>query len=108
MSAPSTYRRGPNRQAARIEHEDVGCSWHPHCLECPEAACRYEVGGPKIRAFAARDGAIRRAHGDGTSIEQICQRWGLGRRQVSRILSTAKSASAGLNLRCASSARSAS
>ena len=96
MSAPSTYKRGPNRQAARIEHEDVGCSWHPRCLECPEAACRYEAGGVKVRALAARDGAICRAHGDGASIEQICRRWNIQRRQVFRILSTAKSASAGL------------
>ena len=98
MSAPSTYRRGPNRQAARIEREDVGCSWHPHCLECPESACRYEVGGPSLRALAARDGAIRRAKKDGASIEQICQRWNIQRRQVFRILSTAKSVSVGLPL----------
>jgi hypothetical protein len=97
VSAPTTYRkRGPNRQAARIEHEDIGCSWHRRCLECPEAACRFDGKTGGIRIPTARNDAIRRAHGDGASIVQICRRWNIHRRQVFRILSTAKSASAGL------------
>ena len=54
-------RKGEPNTGARLESEDLGCSWQPTCLGCPLPKCREDMGYTEFRKWA---GIIRRANGE--------------------------------------------
>lgn len=69
-----------------IEYRDTGCALHRACLRCPLPRCRYEVQGGAARMLRPeRNAAIVRAYLAGEAINDVAERFGLGRRQIFRI-----------------------
>jgi len=75
-----------------IDYRDDGCDIHPRCLTCPLPRCRYdEPGGLRAMLNAYRDQQVVALRRQGAPIDQIAERYGLSRRTVFRILSSASS-----------------
>ncbi len=73
-----------------IQYRDDGCDIHPRCLTCPLPRCRYdEPGGLRAMLNAYRDQQVVSLRRDGAPVDQIAERYGLSRRTVFRILSSA-------------------
>ena len=73
-----------------IQYRDDGCDVHPRCLTCPLPRCRYdEPGGLRAMLNAYRDEQVVAQRRDGAPVDQIAERYGLSRRTVFRILSSA-------------------
>jgi len=73
-----------------IQYRDDGCDVHPRCLTCPLPRCRYdEPGGLRAMLNTYRDEQVVALRRDGAPVDQIAERYGLSRRTVFRILSSA-------------------
>lgn len=73
-----------------IQYRDDGCDIHSRCLTCPLPRCRYdEPGGLRAMLNAYRDQQVVALRRDGAPVDQIAERYGLSRRTVFRILSSA-------------------
>jgi AraC-like DNA-binding protein len=71
-----------------LEYPDTGCGLWERCLTCPLPRCRYdEPGGARQIFLRERDSEIARLRrGDGVSIDELAQRFGVSRRTVFRVL----------------------
>lgn len=73
--------------AGASQMEDRGCKYHPSCLTCPFAVCRFEPAGNVVAVLhedlsrQARE--LRQA---GRDVNSIAEALGRGRRQVFRLL----------------------
>jgi AraC-like DNA-binding protein len=70
------------------EYADSGCDIWERCLTCPLPRCRYdEPGGARQIFLRERDSEIARLRrGDGATIDELAQRFGVSRRTVFRVL----------------------
>ncbi len=70
-----------------VSYRDDGCSVAPHCLECPLVECRF-VAKDGIRGLRLRerDPAIRAAHAEGATVDEIAARFHISRRSVFRVV----------------------
>jgi len=66
---------------------DDGCDYHPACLTCPFAVCRYDApDGIRGVLNAERDTDLVRLRAQGVSVSGLARRFGISRRTVFRIL----------------------
>ena len=60
-----------------------GCTYYPHCLQCPREVCRFDEERPRITPMDAK---ILKASQPSLGLAEIAQRLGISRRQVVRLL----------------------
>ncbi len=87
--------RGGLRGNALPEHTnyaDTGCDLYPSCLQCPLPRCRYEEpGGAAAILRQGRDESILRlAKNSRLGVDELARSFGVSRRTIFRVLSTAK------------------
>jgi hypothetical protein len=73
-------------------YEDNGCEVAPRCLECPLPCCRFDVvGGKRAMLNDARDREIRHLRRTtALTVEELAERFEVGRRTVFRALAMRK------------------
>ena len=86
---------GAPRGNALPEHTnyaDTGCDLYPSCLQCPLPRCRYEEpGGAAAILRQGRDESILRlARNSGLGVDELARSFGVSRRTIFRVLSSAK------------------
>ena len=92
---PLLRRVRPDALPENAHYGDDGCDYHPACLTCPLAICRYEApDGIRGMLNAPRDADIVRLRAQGVPVGNLCEQSGLSRRSVYRILSAPLSSAA--------------
>ena len=67
------------------EYRDTGCDWHPKCLTCPFAQCRYDL--PHVVGVQ-----VRQLDRMGRSVPEISRMLGVSRATVYRHLEETRNA----------------
>lgn len=78
-------------------YRDTGCHVQPRCLSCPLPQCIYEsTYDPASDEKFRRDTAIVAARDAGTTIPQLCEKFGVSDRTIYRVLQHGPTRPAGL------------
>lgn len=68
-----------------IAYRDTGCSYHPACLTCPFAKCRYDTPGGERVVVIDRNEQVRQLSAQGYRAWRVADMVGMSTRQVYRI-----------------------
>lgn len=74
-----------------MEYIDTGCEYHPSCLTCPFAVCRYDLaqGLRTLQILAQAKEAVRMRSG-GATVDECARLLGVHPRTVYRMLEKVK------------------